>query len=68
MRTVMLAGIWIACGLLPSAFLLIGLLPDTDVGLPRLMMPMFMVSLWSWLMAGLVMVVARLGGRLDHRS
>lgn len=68
MQTLKWAGIWVACGLVPVAIALIGLLPDSDVVFPGLMMPMFMVSLLLWLLAGLVMVATWQEHHLDRRS
>ena len=51
------AGIWAACGLIPLALLMMGLLlSDKEMIWGPVVMPLFMVSLLFWLWAGLVMV------------
>lgn len=51
------AGIWVACGLIPLALLMTGLLlSDKEMIWGSVVMPLFMVSLLFWLWAGLVMV------------
>jgi hypothetical protein len=61
------AGIWVACGLIPVAFLMIGLLPDKEVIGGELLMPLFMVSLLFWLWSGLVMVATWQEHRVQQR-
>ncbi|HEV7147973.1 MAG TPA: hypothetical protein VGN48_13355 [Pedococcus sp.] len=61
------AGIWVVCGLIPLALLMIGLLSDKEVIAGALLMPLFMVSLLFWLWAGLVMVATWQEHRVEHR-
>jgi hypothetical protein len=56
MQTVKAAGIWLACGLVPLAIVFVGMLPDGDGLWPAVVMPMFMLTLFLWLLGGLVMV------------
>jgi protein-S-isoprenylcysteine O-methyltransferase Ste14 len=62
------AGIWVACGLIPVAFLMMGLLSDKEVIAGALLMPLFMVSLLFWLWAGLVMFATWQEHRVEHRQ
>jgi hypothetical protein len=62
------AGIWVASGLIPVAFLMMGLLPDKEVIAPALLMPLFMVSLLFWLWAGLVMVATWQEHRVEYQE
>lgn len=59
-------GIWLACGLVPAAILMVGLLPDADA-VSRVMMPTFMVTLFLWLLSGLVMVATWQDHRLERQ-
>ncbi len=66
MQTAKRAGIWAACGLVPAAIMIVGLVPDNAV-VWGLMPPMSMLALLRWLLAGLVMAATwgqhRLGSR-----
>ena len=66
MQAVKGAGIWLACGLVPLGCVMVGLLPDSDA-VSRLMLPMFMVTLFLWLLSGLVLVATWQEGRPAHR-
>lgn len=56
MRTMKAAGIWLACGLVPVAIVVVGSLPDRPGLWGAVVMPMMMVSLFFWFLGGLVMV------------
>ena len=56
MHTVKAAGIWLACGLVPVAIVVLGSLPDREFRWGALVMPMLMVALFFWFLGGLVMV------------
>ena len=55
-QTVKAAGIWLACGLVSVAIVVLGSLPDRDVIWGALVMPLLMVALFFWFLGGLVMV------------
>lgn len=67
MQTVKAAGIWLACGLVPVAVMLVGSLPDRDMLWPAVVMPMFMAALFLWLLGGLVMVATWQQHRMERR-
>ncbi len=67
MQTLKAAGIWLACGLVPLAIVVVGSLPDHDVLWPALVMPILMVTLFLWLLGGLVMVATWQQHRMERR-